>query len=138
MRRMRISSPMLRRLSAGIFALVLILGLVTIPASGGDDTGTYRISNYIVTLEPQSRRTGQNHLSSRSGKSSAAIFPGSLSVCPTSNYSIGELQRSSAKKSLPPTRAAFPGSGWTWTKTTNPVRALTSSLPSCRATCWKD
>jgi len=36
---------------SGIFALILLLSAV-IPVSA--DTGTYRISNYIVTLEPQS------------------------------------------------------------------------------------
>ena len=48
---MRISASMLRRLSAGIFALIFLLAAV-IPVLA--DTGTYGISNYIVTLEPQS------------------------------------------------------------------------------------
>jgi hypothetical protein len=41
---------MLRRLSSGIFVLVFLL-LAVIPAYA--DTGTYRISDYIITLEPQ-------------------------------------------------------------------------------------
>src|SRR4030042_2293845 len=41
---------MLRRMSAGIFVLVLLL-LAAAPVFA--DTGTYKISNYIVTLEPQ-------------------------------------------------------------------------------------
>ncbi len=48
---LRISASVLRWLSAGIFALVSLLGLVS-PISA--DTGTYRIASYIVTLEPQS------------------------------------------------------------------------------------
>ncbi len=48
---MRISSPMLWRLSAGILVLLWLLLAVT-PVSA--DTGTYRISDYTVTLEPQS------------------------------------------------------------------------------------
>jgi hypothetical protein len=42
---------MLRRLSSGIFVLALLL-LAVIPAYA--DTGTYKISDYVVTLEPQS------------------------------------------------------------------------------------
>ncbi len=47
---MRISLSMLRWLSAGIFVLLALL-LAAAPASA--DTGTYKISDYIVTLEPQ-------------------------------------------------------------------------------------
>jgi hypothetical protein len=47
---MRISLSVLRRLSAGILALVVLL-LVAAPVSA--DTGTYQINDYIVTLEPQ-------------------------------------------------------------------------------------
>jgi hypothetical protein len=49
---MRIFNSMLRRLPAGIFALILLLALV-LPAAAAD-TGTYQISNYVVTMEPQS------------------------------------------------------------------------------------
>ena len=49
---MRVFRRMPRWLPAGIFALVLLLAGF-IPASAAD-TGTYQISNYIVTLEPQS------------------------------------------------------------------------------------
>ena len=42
---------MLRWLSAGILGLVFLLGLA-LPVHA--DTGTYRITNYVVTLEPQS------------------------------------------------------------------------------------
>jgi hypothetical protein len=48
---MRISASMLRRLSSGIFVLAFLL-LAVIPA--GADTGTYQISDYVITLEPQS------------------------------------------------------------------------------------
>jgi hypothetical protein len=48
---MRIPGFLRRRLSAGIFILILVLGPV-IPVSAGD-TGTYRIENYEVTLAPQ-------------------------------------------------------------------------------------
>jgi hypothetical protein len=46
----RISESMLRRLSSGIFVLVILL-LAVIPAYA--DTGTYKISDYTVTMEPQ-------------------------------------------------------------------------------------
>jgi hypothetical protein len=49
---MRISRPMLWRLSAGI--LVLLWLLLTVTPVSADDTGTYRIISYIVTLQPQS------------------------------------------------------------------------------------
>jgi len=48
---MRIPAPVLWRLSAGIFALVFLL-MAVFPVLA--DTGTYGISDYIVTLEPQS------------------------------------------------------------------------------------
>jgi hypothetical protein len=47
---MRVSASVLRRLSPGIFALIILL-LAVIPAYA--DTGTYRISDYVVNLEPQ-------------------------------------------------------------------------------------
>jgi hypothetical protein len=49
---MRVFKSMLRWLPAGIFALVLLIAIV-LPAAAAD-TGTYQISNYVVTLEPQS------------------------------------------------------------------------------------
>src|SRR5512137_554446 len=49
---MRVSKSMLRWLPAGILALVLLIAMV-LPASAAD-TATYQISNYVVTLEPQS------------------------------------------------------------------------------------
>lgn len=48
---MRISLSMLRRLSAGIFISIIVLLLASAPVDA--DTGTYRINDYIVTLEPQ-------------------------------------------------------------------------------------
>ena len=42
---------MLRWLPAGIFALVFLI--MALPAIAAADTGTYQISNYVVTLEPQ-------------------------------------------------------------------------------------
>ena len=51
---MRVFKPLLRGLSVGILVLIAILS-VGIPASA--DTGTYKISNYSVTLEPQSDGT---------------------------------------------------------------------------------
>jgi hypothetical protein len=50
---MRVFKSMLRWLPAGIFALVLLVALA-LPASAAADTGTYQITNYVVTLEPQS------------------------------------------------------------------------------------
>jgi hypothetical protein len=48
---MRASAAVLRWLSPGIFALVAVL-TVALPARA--DTGTYRILDYVTTLEPQS------------------------------------------------------------------------------------
>jgi hypothetical protein len=48
---MRISASMLRWLSLGIFVVASLL-LVVMPAHAAD-TGTYQISDYIITLEPQ-------------------------------------------------------------------------------------
>lgn len=48
---MRICKSVLRWLSAGTLALIILLSLA-FPAAA--DTGTYRLSNYAVTLEPQS------------------------------------------------------------------------------------
>jgi hypothetical protein len=48
---MRISGTMLRGLSAGIFSLILVLAAI-IPVFAAD-TGTYEISSYTVTLDPQ-------------------------------------------------------------------------------------
>jgi hypothetical protein len=48
---MRIPAAVLRRLSAGILALIIIL-LAVAPALAAD-TGTYEITSYYVTLEPQ-------------------------------------------------------------------------------------
>src|SRR5512136_1719743 len=50
---MRVFKSMLRWLPAGIFALVLLIAMA-LPAAAAADTGTYQISNYVVTLEPQS------------------------------------------------------------------------------------
>jgi hypothetical protein len=58
MRRVRIPFAMLRRLSAGIFIIVLII-LAAVPALA--DTGTYGIAEYNVTLEP--REDGQVKIS---------------------------------------------------------------------------
>jgi len=48
---MRISASMLRRLSVGILVLIILL---LVSGSVAADTGTYRINNYAMTLEPQS------------------------------------------------------------------------------------
>jgi hypothetical protein len=44
---------MLRRLSAGILALVILAVLLLAAVPAYADTGTYQINDYIVTLEPQ-------------------------------------------------------------------------------------
>jgi hypothetical protein len=51
---MRVFTAMQRWLSPGIFALVLLLTLFTAAVPVSADTGTYRITDYVVTLEPQS------------------------------------------------------------------------------------
>jgi hypothetical protein len=48
---MRISVSMLRRLSVGILISIVVLLSFPLPVSA--DTGTYKILDYIVTLEPQ-------------------------------------------------------------------------------------
>ncbi len=48
---MQVLGRMSRWLPAGIFALIFLL-VAAIPVNA--DTGTYRISNYMITLEPQS------------------------------------------------------------------------------------
>jgi hypothetical protein len=48
---MRVFKPVLRWLSAGILVLIILL---LVSASVAADTGTYKINNYGVTLEPQS------------------------------------------------------------------------------------
>jgi len=50
---MRVCKSMLRWLPAGIFALVLFI-VMALPAAAAADTGSYQISDYVVTLEPQS------------------------------------------------------------------------------------
>ena len=50
---MRVFKSMLRWLPAGIFAVILLLTMA-LPAAAVEDTGTYQISNYVVTMEPQS------------------------------------------------------------------------------------
>ncbi len=52
MRRMRTPISMLRRLSAGILVVVFLLA-AALPTTAAD-TGTYGISDYKITLEPQS------------------------------------------------------------------------------------
>ena len=71
---MRVFRRLPRWLPAGIFLLVLLLA-AAIPVKVSADTGTYQISNYIVTLEPQS--DGQVKMTfEQAGKSSAGISPG--------------------------------------------------------------
>jgi hypothetical protein len=50
---MRISLSMLRWLSAGILALVTLAVLLLAAVPAYADTGTYKINEYIVTLEPR-------------------------------------------------------------------------------------
>ncbi len=49
---MRTSTIMLRWLSAGICALIILLAISVTPVLAGD-TGTYQILNYVTTLEPE-------------------------------------------------------------------------------------
>ncbi len=94
---------MLGRLSAGILALVSIicLGLSPSPASA-DDTGTYRISDYIVTLEPQSN--GQVRLTmEQEWEVLSGSIPWVTVGLPNNNYSIvdygGDVRTAAAANS---------------------------------------
>jgi LPXTG-motif cell wall-anchored protein len=92
---LRISATVLRQLSAGILALALFLGLV-IPASA--DTGTYGISSYIITLEPQS--SGQVKITvDQQWKVLSGDIPWITVGLPNDHYSIGEYSGAASKVS---------------------------------------
>jgi hypothetical protein len=92
---MRVFKPMLRWLPAGIFALVLLLA-AAIPISA--DTGTYQISNYIVTLEPQS--SGQVKMTyEQEWKVLSGDIPWITVGLPNSNYSVQGFSEAAARVS---------------------------------------
>ncbi len=96
---MRISQPVLRWLPAGIFALIFLLAVI-IPVQA--DTGTYQISNYVVTLEPQSN--GQVRITyEQQWKVLSGDIPWITVGLPNSDYSVesssGAASRASSANS---------------------------------------
>jgi len=92
---MRVFKSMLRWLPAGVFALVLLLALV-IPVKA--DTGTYQISNYVVTLEPQS--SGQVKMTyEQEWKVTGGNIPWITVGLANSNYSIQSYSEDAARVS---------------------------------------
>ena len=86
---------MLRWLSAGIFALVLLLA-VAAPAHA--DTGTYRILSYVTTLEPQS--SGAVKITyEQEWQVLGGHIPWVTVALPNSSFSVGEYSQAAAKVS---------------------------------------
>ena len=89
---MRVFNGMLRWLSAGIFAIVFLLAAIPTNA----DTGTYRIADYIVSLEPQSsgkvRITYEQKWEVLSGN-----IPWITVGLPNSNFSVEEFSGAASK-----------------------------------------
>jgi len=93
---MRVFKPMLRWLPAGIFALVLLLGSVLSAAAA--DTGTYQISNYVVTLEPQS--SGQVRMTyQQEWKVLSGHIPWITVGLANSNYTVDSYSEAAARVS---------------------------------------
>lgn len=93
---MRVSATVLRRLSAGIFALVFLL-LAVVPVLAAD-TGTYGISSYTVTLEPQS--SGQVKISvEQQWKVLSGNIPWVTVGLPNDNFSVENYSGAASKVS---------------------------------------
>lgn len=96
---------MLRRLSAGLFALVFLLAIADFPALA--DTGTYSISSYNVTLEPQNN--GQVRISiDQQWKVLSGDIPWVTVGLPNSNFSV-ENYGGAASKVAPANSNGFSG-----------------------------
>jgi hypothetical protein len=90
---MRVFEYLLRRLPAGIFALVVLLS-AAVPAAA--DTGTYQISNYIVSLEPQS--SGQVSLTcEQTWKVLSGDIPWITVGLPNPNFSVENFSGAAAR-----------------------------------------
>ena len=90
---MRVFISMLRWMPSGIFALILFLA-VAVPVSA--DTGTYRISNYIITLEPQS--DGQVRITyEQQWKVLSGDIPWITVGLPNSSFSIESYSEAAAR-----------------------------------------
>jgi hypothetical protein len=93
MRKLRVFKSLLRWLPTGIFSLILLLALV-FPAQA--DTGTYRISNYVLTLEPQS--SGRVKITcEQEWKVLGGHIPWITVGLPNSDFSVGEYSLAAAK-----------------------------------------
>ncbi len=93
---MRVSATVLRRLSAGIFALVFLL-LAVVPVLAAD-TGTYGISSYTITLEPQS--SGQVKISvEQQWKVLSGNIPWVTVGLPNDNFSVENYSGAASKVS---------------------------------------
>ena len=94
---MRVFKSMLRWLPAGIFALVLLIAMV-LPAAAAADTGTYQISNYVVTLEPQS--SGQVRMTyQQEWKVLSGHIPWITVGLANSNYTVDSYSEAAARVS---------------------------------------
>jgi hypothetical protein len=104
MPRLRVPGRLQWRLPAGIFALILLLALV---APVHADTGTYRILDYVATLEPQSdgqvKITYEQKWSVLSGD-----IPWITAGLPDSHYSIGSFSEN-ARQVSPANSGGFTG-----------------------------
>ena len=87
---MRISGRMSWRLSAGILALVLLLAFfLPVPAIAVEDTGTYRITGYAVSLEPLS--SGQVRITvEQDWQVLSGLIPWVTVGLPNSKFSVEE------------------------------------------------
>ena len=87
---------MLRWLPAGILALVLLIAMV-LPAAAAD-TATYQISNYVVTLEPQS--SGQVRMTyQQEWKVLSGHIPWITVGLANSNYTVDSYSEAAARVS---------------------------------------
>ena len=104
---MRVSVSVLRWLSAGICALVVLL-LATVPAAA--DTGTYRITNYMVTLQPQS--DGQVRITIvQDWRVLGGHIPWVTVGLPNKNFSVASFSSAASNVALAPLGANGSGQG---------------------------
>ena len=90
---MRVFAGMLRWLSAGIFALVLLLA-AAVPVNA--DTGTYQILDYVVSLEPQS--SGKVRITyEQEWKVLSGNIPWITVGLPNSNFSVEEFSGAASR-----------------------------------------
>jgi hypothetical protein len=95
---MRVPLPVLRRLSFGISVPVIVMLLATALPALAADTGTYGISDYTVTLEPQS--SGQVRITiGQEWRVLGGHIPWVTVGLPNSNFSIESSSGAAARVS---------------------------------------